>query len=90
MKYLEKEAFTLIELVLIIVIIGIIGTIAMKSMQPAVERSRFEATMQEMDLLVQAVTGDPNQIQDGIRTDFGYVGDIGSLPPKSVRIPSWI
>lgn len=80
MKYLENRAFTLIELVLIIVIIGIVGTIAMKSMQPAIDRSRFEATTREMDLLVQAITGDPNQIQDGIRIGFGYVGDIGSLP----------
>jgi type II secretory pathway pseudopilin PulG len=82
MKYLEKKAFTLIEMVLIIVIIGIVGTIAMKSIQPAIDRSRFEATTREMDLLVQAITGDRNQIQDGIRTDFGYVGDIGSLPPN--------
>lgn len=82
MKYLENRAFTLIEMVLIIVIIGIIGTIAIKSMQPAIDRSRFEATIREMELLAQAIIGNPNQVQDGIRTDFGYVGDIGSLPPN--------
>lgn len=80
-RYKEK-AFTLIELVLIIVIIGIVATIAMKSMQPAIDRSRFEATTREMELLAQAIVGDPNQVQDGIRTDFGYVGDVGGLPPN--------
>jgi type II secretory pathway pseudopilin PulG len=77
-----EKAFTLIEMVLIIVIIGIVGTIAMKSMQPGIDRSRFEATTREMESLAQAITGDASQIQDGIRTDFGYVGDIGSLPPN--------
>ena len=80
-RYKEK-AFTLIELVLIIVIIGIVATIAMKSMQPAIDRSRFESTTREMESLAQAIIGDPNQVQDGIRTDFGYVGDIGALPPN--------
>ncbi len=76
----KYNGFTLIELVLIIVILGIISTIAMKSMQPAVEQTRLEATTQEMDMLVQAIIGDENQVQDGIRMDFGYVGDVGSLP----------
>lgn len=78
----KEKGFTLIELVLIIVMIGIVATIAMKSMQPAIDRSRFEATTQEMELLAQAIIGDPNQVQDGIRTDFGYIGDIGALPPN--------
>ena len=75
-----NNGFTLLELVLIIVILGIVSTIAMKSMQPAIEQTRLEATTQEMDMLVQAIIGDKNQVQDGIRTDFGYVGDVGSLP----------
>ncbi len=78
----REKAFTLIELVLIIVIMGIIATIALRSMQPAVEQSRFEATTQEMGLLAQAIIGDRNQVQDGIRADFGYVGDVGAVPPN--------
>jgi len=80
MNYMYNNGFTLLELVLIIVILGIVSTIAMKSMQPAVEQSRLEATTQEMEMLVQAIIGDENQVQDGIRIDFGYVGDVGSLP----------
>ena len=78
----REKAFTLIEMVLIIVIIGIVATVALKSIQPAIDQARFEATTQEMELLAQAIVGDPNQVQDGIRADFGYVGDIGALPPN--------
>jgi len=82
MKTDQRQAgFTLIEVILVIVIIGIVATVALRSLQPTVGRARVEATMQEMDLLAQAIIGDANQIQDGIRTDFGYVGDVGALPP---------
>lgn len=76
-----QGGFTLIEVILVILIIGIMASVALRSMQPAVGRARVEATMQEMDLLARAIIGDANQIQDGIRTDFGYVGDVGALPP---------
>ena len=82
MKFLNDKAFTLIELVLIIVIVGIIATIAMRSMQPAIDQSRIDATLQEMERLAEAIVGDKNLVSDGMRSDFGYVGDIGALPPN--------
>lgn len=82
MRPVDKiRGFTLIELVLVIVILGIIASVALRSMQPAMERAREEATMQEMRALGYAIAGNPNLISDGIRTDFGYVGDVGGLPP---------
>jgi hypothetical protein len=30
----------------------------------------------------QAIIGNKNLISDGIRSDFGYVGDVGALPPN--------
>jgi type II secretory pathway pseudopilin PulG len=76
-----QSGFTLIEIVLIILIIGIIGTIALRSLQPSMEQAKETATLREMDQLTAAIIGDPARVKDGIRTDFGYVGDIGSLPP---------
>jgi len=82
-SHIEKNSgFTLIELVLVIVVIGIIGSIALRSMLPTLESAREEATMKEMQSLEYAIVGNPNLISDGIRSDFGYVGDIGSLPPN--------
>jgi len=77
----SANGFTLIELALIIVIIGIVATIAMRSMESTIDQSRVDATIQEMEILTQAIVGNKNLISDGIRTDFGYIGDIGALPP---------
>ncbi|MEE9553665.1 MAG: hypothetical protein V3W18_05155 [candidate division Zixibacteria bacterium] len=79
-KHDTGSGFTLVELILIIVIIGIIASVALKSMLPAAEKVRVEATIHEMEILSGAIIGNPELITDGIRTDFGYVGDVGALP----------
>jgi prepilin-type N-terminal cleavage/methylation domain-containing protein len=81
MGYYRQQGFTLIEVVMIIVIIAIMSTVAIRSMQPITERTREEGTMREMDLLAEAICGDKDVVVEGIRADYGYVGDVGSLPP---------
>ena len=63
-----------------IVIIGILTTVAMRSLEGSVERSRFQETQEEMDQLITAITGNPDLYANGMRSDFGYVGDIGTVP----------
>jgi prepilin-type N-terminal cleavage/methylation domain-containing protein len=77
----KNGGFTLVELILVIIIIGIVASVAFKSMLPAVRTAREEATMTEMENLARAIVGNPALVSDGVRTDFGYVGDVGSLPP---------
>jgi general secretion pathway protein G len=76
----NSQGFTLIEMVMVIVIIGVIASIAMKSLQASVDQKRFDDTVAEMDKLSRAIVGDERLISGGMRTDFGYVGDIGALP----------
>ncbi len=79
---LNKHGFTMIELVLVIAVIGIITSVATVKLFSSLETSRFEATKTEMQSLAYAITGNPEVYTDGARSDFGYVGDIGSLPPN--------
>jgi prepilin-type N-terminal cleavage/methylation domain-containing protein len=76
------EGFTLIEIILVIVIIGILSGIALQSVGVVTETARSEETMQEMERLAYAIAGNPNLYAAGMRTDYGYVGDVGSLPPN--------
>ena len=74
--------FTLIELVLVVVIIGLLVSTAMRSGSALFDSAKVEETKQEMTALAYAVAGNPELQNNGVRTDFGYVGDNGALPPN--------
>jgi hypothetical protein len=61
---------------------GLMASIVFNSLGDAVDISRREETIMEMDRLAYAVTGNPDRISGGRRTNYGYFGDVGSLPPS--------
>lgn len=77
----SHRGFTLVELVIVIVIIGIIGTVATREMLGSIDDAKVEQTRRELEHLAYAIGGNPNVYTHGARSDFGYVGDIGALPP---------
>lgn len=78
----SQNGFSLIELTVVLVVIGILTAVAMQSMTGVVENSRTAATEQEMNRLAEAIVGDPTATSQGMRSDFGYVGDVGAFPPN--------
>jgi prepilin-type N-terminal cleavage/methylation domain-containing protein len=76
----QGRGFTLIEILMTIVVIGILATVALRSLQSGIDQSRIRGTQEEMDELVMAIAGNPNLYANGLRSDFGYVGDVGSVP----------
>ena len=78
----RTAGFTLIELVLVIVLVGVVATVATRMFSSSLENARYEHTEREMEQLAQAITGNPELYAGGARIDFGYVGDIGALPPN--------
>lgn len=82
MRFYKKseKGFTLIEIVLVIIVLGVLVAVAFKSMNLTLDNSRWDATTQEMDRLAWALVGNPGLFVNGYRSDFGYVGDVGSLP----------
>ncbi len=81
-KRTDSSGMSLIEIVVIIVVIGILTSLAMKSMTALMKDARVAETEREMDMLAKAIAGDPSImcVAGGVRSSFGYVGDIGALP----------
>jgi prepilin-type N-terminal cleavage/methylation domain-containing protein len=79
---INQRGFTLIELVMVIIIIGILVGIATMKMTSTIDTAKFEATRAEMDGLARAIIGNPDTYTEGAQSDFGYVGDVGALPPN--------
>lgn len=84
----RQGGFTLIEVILTIVIMGILVATTMRALKPVAETARIEQTKQEMDELQTAILGDATLENNGTRNDFGYVGDVGSLPPNLTALAS--
>lgn len=76
----DPQGYTLVESLAVIVVIGILAAVATGSFMPSVDQERFDVTRAEMNLLAEAIAGDPLLVSGGIRTDYGYVGDVGAFP----------
>jgi len=82
LKRHSDSGYTLVEVLLVVIILGILSTVALKSLGKVNETARIERTKQTLDRLAVAIAGDPLVITDGQRASFGYVGDVGALPPN--------
>ncbi len=78
----KNRGFTLIELIIVIIIVGIMATVAVRKLSTSLDTAKYEHTKKELDALAAAMVGNPNLFAEGARTDFGYVGDVGALPPN--------
>ncbi len=81
-KARHEKGLSLIEVTIIIVAVGILASLAMQSMTALMKDARVAQTEKEMEMLAKAIAGDPSvmAVAGGVRSDFGYVGDVGALP----------
>ena len=78
----DNKGVTLIEVIMAVIIAGILVTVALRSASTVSENGRIEETKSELESLAQAIAGNPETEHNGFRNDFGYVGDVGTLPPN--------
>lgn len=77
-----SKGFGLIEVTALIIIVGVLAAVVMQSMTAVVEDARRVKTEREMEMLAGAIIGNPDLTSGGMRSDFGYVADIGAFPPN--------
>jgi type II secretory pathway pseudopilin PulG len=81
-RLFSQRGISLIELTIMLVVVGILMAVAMKNMTITVEDARRTKTEREMEMLANAIVGDPSALSSSHRADFGYVGDVGAFPPN--------
>ncbi len=72
--------FTLIEVIVVMAIISIMAGIMIPMVYRVWESNDEEMTRTRMRELKIALVGDRRLVQNGVRTHFGYAGDMGQLP----------
>ena len=88
--FINSDGFSLFELVVVIIIIGILSAVGIRSITSSSHNAKVQETLREMDALAKAFIGDPALVENGVRTDYGFVGDCGVFPaiPVDNSIPS--
>ena len=90
-----RDGFTLLEIIVVVGIISLMVGILVPMLYRVWESSEIDTTKERISDLKIAMAGDPNLMQNGVRTHFAFVGDIGQLPmPESlqdlVQQPTWV
>lgn len=76
----RNQGFTLIEILIVLAIMAILAAIAIPAVYTQLVRAQQEGVRKEMENLKLALIGNPKLLNNGVRTDFGYLGDMGLLP----------
>ncbi len=76
----NRKGFTLVEVIVILAVIAILAAIAVPLALRIFQVTAEDATRTEMQNLKKAMIGDIGKLQSSVRTDFGFLGDIGRLP----------
>jgi prepilin-type N-terminal cleavage/methylation domain-containing protein len=75
-----RQGFSLIEVLVTMAIVSILAGIMVPSVWKWWESQEEQTTRERVQALKLAMVGDRTQIQNGIRTSYGFVGDYGELP----------
>lgn len=75
-----KRGFTLIEVLVTMAIVSILAGMMVPAVWKWWESQEEQTTRVRINALKLAMVGDRSQIQNGIRTSYGFVGDYGELP----------
>lgn len=76
----KTNGFTIGEMVIVIAIIAVLAALITPLAVNQISQARYNACKDELILIKKSLVGDPALVENGIRSSFGFVGDLGGLP----------
>lgn len=76
----SQSGFTLGEVVIVIAVIAILAAMITPLAVNQITQKRFDFCREELQNIKIAIVGNPELLEGGSRTSFGFVGDVGILP----------
>lgn len=80
MRIEREKGLSLIEVIIILAVLVVLIALLVPSTVQILTAARRDVTLDEMENLKKAMIGDPNLKTSGVRSSFGYLGDMGNLP----------
>ncbi|NDD90850.1 hypothetical protein EBZ37_02020 [bacterium] len=84
----QAHGFTLIDFLMVVTILSALAVIVPAVSLPSIQEQRVERTRAQLLRIRQAIVGDPELKVRGLRTDFGFLGDLGRLPVSITELLS--
>lgn len=75
-----SAGFTMGEMVIVLAVIAILAALITPLAVNQVTQARYDAAREELLIIKQAIVGDPSLIEGGVRSSYGFVGDLGVMP----------
>jgi prepilin-type N-terminal cleavage/methylation domain-containing protein len=80
----RSNGFTLVEMTVVLLLITLLASVAVRETAELGFQTRYEQTKERLDMIKQAILGNPKQVINGQQAVSGFVADMGRLP-MSVR-----
>ena len=77
------KGLTLIEMVVVLAILAVLAGVAVRSLEPIADQTRYEVTQKTFETLRNAVVEDRLQ-SSGVHQVSGFVADVGLLPSSAL------
>lgn len=76
----SERGFSLVELTVVLLLITLLASVAVRETAELGFQTRYEQTRERLDMIRQAILGNPRQIINGQQAVSGFVADMGRLP----------
>lgn len=86
----RNSGFTVIEILMVIALIAILSIASVEFFSESANEAKFQETVSRINQLRNAILGNADVKDGSVRTSFGYLGDLGSVPSSGFGLQALV